>query len=307
MKALVTGGNGFLGSHIVAELNRRGYDSIAPRSTEFDLREFYAATSLVRQFAPDAIIHAAGRVGGIGANQAHPAQFFFDNLMMGVNIIHAAKLYGVRKTVMIGTTCSYPKFAPIPFGESDLWDGYPEETNAPYGIAKRALLTMAQAYRAEYGMNIVYLIPANLYGCGDHFDDTTSHVIPALIKKFFHAKDYGETSVTLWGDGTPTREFLYAPDATRGIALALEKYDSPEPLNLGGTPEISISELAKLIASLVGYQGEIIWDTTKPNGQPRRQLDAARAESLLRWRAETKLADGLRQTIEWYRNNERTI
>jgi GDP-L-fucose synthase len=247
------------------------------------------------------VIHLAANVGGIGANQAHPAEFFYDNLMMGVQMLHESWKAGVDKFVAVGTVCSYPKFTPVPFREDDLWTGYPEETNAPYGLAKKMLLVQAQAYRSQYGFNAIYLIPVNLYGPRDNFDLATSHVIPALVRKFSEAKFAGEEKVEVWGDGTPTREFLYAEDAAEGILLAAERYDSPAPVNLGSGEEISIRDLARQIARLVGFDGETVWDRTRPNGQPRRALDTTRAQQAFGFTARTTLAQGLERTVEWYK------
>jgi GDP-L-fucose synthase len=251
------------------------------------------------------VIHLAARVGGIGANRLHPAGFFYDNLLMGVELMHQAWKIGVEKFVALGTVCAYPKFTPVPFREKDLWNGYPEETNAPYGLAKKMLLVQAQAYRQEYGFNAIYLLPVNLYGPGDNFDPTTSHVIPALIRKCIEAEESGATQVPVWGDGSPTREFLYVEDAAEGILLAAEKYNDPEPVNLGSGREISIRELAELIARLTGYSGELVFDASQPNGQPRRGLDVSRAEKAFGFRAGTSFEEGLRRTIDWYRSSRK--
>jgi GDP-L-fucose synthase len=259
-----------------------------------------AVRQILAQSKPDVVIHLAANVGGIGANQAHPAEFFHDNLMMGVQMLHESWKAGVEKFVAIGTVCSYPKFTPVPFQEDDLWKGYPEETNAPYGLAKKMMLVQAQAYRAQYGFNAIYLIPVNLYGPRDNFDLATSHVIPALIRKCFEARSAGQRTVEVWGDGTPTREFLYAEDAAEGILLAAERYSAPAPVNLGSGQEISIRDLAHKIARLVPFDGEIVWDTSKPNGQPRRALDTARARQSFGFSAHTSLDDGLRRTVAWY-------
>ena len=258
------------------------------------------AAGLLADSRPDIVIHLAARVGGIGANREHPAEFFYDNLMMGVQLLHESWKAGVQKFVAIGTVCAYPKFTPVPFREEDLWNGYPEETNAPYGLAKKMLLVQSQAYREQYGFNSIFLLPVNLYGPGDNFDPDSSHVIPALIKKFVEAKQRGNKQVVAWGDGSPTREFLYVDDAAEAIVLAAREYDSSEPVNIGSSFEISIRELTELIAELVGYEGEVVWDTTKPNGQPRRKLDISRANREFGFRSRTPFRDGLRQTIDWY-------
>lgn len=301
-RVIVTGGSGFVGGHLVEHLHSLGAgDLIVPRSRDYDLRQPDAVNRLFDDH-PDVtmVIHLAATVGGIGANRKHPGTFFYDNMTMGTQLLEAARLRGVRKFVGIGTICSYPKFTPIPFREQDLWSGYPEETNAPYGLAKKMLLVQSQAYRAEFDYNAIHLMPTNLYGERDNFDLETSHVIPALIRKMTEAKENGRAFVELWGDGSPTREFLYVGDAARGIALAAERYDSPEPVNLGSGMEISIRDLATLIARLVGFEGEIRWDTSKPNGQPRRALDVSRAEQEFGFRAATGFEEGLRRTIDWY-------
>jgi GDP-L-fucose synthase len=262
---------------------------------------------MLKDACPDVIIHLAALVGGIGANRARPAEFFYVNLMMGVQLLHEAWLYGVEKFVAVGTICAYPKHTPVPFKEENLWDGYPEETNAPYGLAKKMLLVQAQAYRQQYGFNAIFPLPVNLYGPGDNFDLESGHVIPALIRKFSDAKAKGEKQVVLWGDGSPTREFLYARDAAEGLLLAAERYNGPEPFNLGSGQEIQIKELARLIAQMTGFKGEVIWDTSKPNGQPRRSLDTSRAEQYFGFRARTPLEQGLRLTIEWYNKNSHKI
>lgn len=298
---LVTGGAGFLGSLIVEKLRERGARNILiPRSRDYDLRQLEAIRRVLRDARPDIIIHAAGVVGGIAANQARPAEFFYDNLTMGVQLLHEAWRFGVGKFLAIGTVCAYPKYAPVPFKEEDLWNGYPEETNAPYGLAKKMLLVQSQAYRQQYGFNSIFLLPVNLYGPGDNFDLETSHVIPALIRKCVEAKERGEYHITVWGDGSPTREFLYVEDAAEGILLAAERYNASDPVNLGSGKEISIKDLVHLIARLTGFPGEIVWDTTKPNGQPRRCLDTSRAEHLFGFRARVSLEEGLRRTVAWY-------
>ena len=298
---VITGGAGFLGEFVVEELKRRdATDIFVPRSADYDLRDHDAVMALLEDTHPDVIIHLAAVVGGIGANREHPAEFFYDNLTMGIHLFHEAWQAGVKKFVTIGTVCAYPKFTPVPFREENLWIGYPEETNAPYGLAKKMLLVQGQAYHQQYGFPNIYLLPTNLYGPGDNFDLETSHVIPALIRKCLQAKERGDESITAWGTGTATREFLYVEDAARGIALATEHYNKPEPINLGSGMEISIRNLLELIAELTGYQGNIIWDDTKPDGQPRRSLDTSRAEQVLGFKAETSFREGLQKTINWY-------
>lgn len=298
---MVTGGAGFLGSCIVQNLKKHGCENIFVfRSNDYDLREKEDIQRLIKENKPDMIIHLAAQVGGIGANQNHPAEYFYDNLMMGVQLIHEAWQAGVCKFIAIGTVCAYPKFTPTPFREEDIWNGYPEETNAPYGLAKKMLLVQSQAYRQQYGYNSIFLLPANLYGPRDNFDPESSHVIPALIRKCIEAKKRGENSLEGWGDGSPTREFLYVEDAAEGILLASEYYDDSAPVNLGSGFEISIKNLLESIAQLTGFKGELKWDTTKPNGQPRRNLDTTKAEELFRFRAKTSLDEGLRKTIDWY-------
>lgn len=298
---VVTGGAGFLGSRVVEALQQRGADRVfVPRSVDYDLRKSEAVTDLLSDTRPDIILHLAAVVGGIGANRARPADFFYENLMMGTKLFDEAWRSGVKKFVTIGTVCAYPKFTPVPFHEESLWDGYPEETNAPYGLAKKMLLVQGQAYRQQYGFNSIYLLPTNLYGPRDNFDLETSHVIPALIRKFIEAKERGDHQVTAWGTGSPTREFLYVDDAAEGILLATERYDKPDPVNIGSGQEISIRDLTELVAELVGFEGDVVWDTSKPDGQPRRGLDTSRAEQEFGFRAKTPFREGLARTVEWY-------
>jgi GDP-L-fucose synthase len=301
-RVVVTGGAGFLGRSVVAALERRHpAEVIVPRSRSYDLRDGEQVRRLLAEARPDVVIHLAARVGGIGANLAHPAEFFYDNLMMGCQLQHEAWRAGVAKFVGVSTICAYPKFTPIPFREEDLWNGYPEETNAPYGMAKKMLLVQSQAYREEYGFNAIHLLPVNLYGPGDHFDPETSHVIPAVIRKCLEAVESGAPEIVCWGDGTPTREFLYVDDAAEGIVLAAERYDGAEPVNLGAAREISIKDLVQTIVDATGYQGNVVWDTKRPNGQPRRCVDASRAERLFGFRAGTPFDVGLSRTVQWYR------
>lgn len=299
-RIVVTGGAGFLGSVVVEKLKQRGADVFVPRIEAYDLVRLPDIERLYDTARPELVIHLAAKVGGIGANRAHPGHFFYDNLMMGVQLLHEGYKRGVQKFVAVGTICAYPKFAPVPFCEDTLWDGYPEETNAPYGLAKKMLLVQSQAYRTEYGFNSIVLFPVNLYGPNDNFDLDTSHVIPAIIRKCIDAKKSGQTEIVLWGDGTPTREFLYVEDAAEGIVLAAEHYESSDPVNLGNGREIAISELADKIRRLCGYAGKIHWDTSKPNGQPRRCLDTRRARERFGFIAQTPFEAGLKYTIEWY-------
>jgi GDP-L-fucose synthase len=310
-QVIVTGGAGFLGSYVVAKLREYGApQTIVPRRTRYDLRQLSAIQRLLRKARSQAqesrletiVIHLAAHVGGIGANREKPAEFFYDNLMMGAPLLHESWLAGVQKFVAVGTVCAYPKYTPVPFREQDLWMGYPEETNAPYGLAKKMLLVQSQAYRDQYGFNSTFLLPTNLYGPGDNFDPSSSHVIPALIRKCLEAKARNDHEIVAWGDGSPTREFLYVADAADGILLSAERYDSSEPVNLGSSFEISIKDLTEMIARLCEFEGNIVWDTTKPNGQPRRKLDTSRAEQRFGFHASTPFAEGLYNTIEWYRS-----
>jgi GDP-L-fucose synthase len=322
-KVIVTGGSGFLGSFLVEKLRQRGATQIiVPKIETYDLTQKQAIQCLFDEnelFRPSQastpedpgasqiiVIHLAALVGGIEANRARPAEFFYDNLIMGVQLMHESWLRGVEKFVAIGTICAYPKVTPLPFKEEYLWEGYPEETNAPYGLAKKMLLVQAQAYRQQYGFNAIYLLPVNLYGPRDNFDPTTSHVIPALIRKFIEAKDMNQDQVVVWGDGSPTREFLYVDDAAEGILLAAERYNASQPVNLGSGMEISIKDLAELIAGLTGFKGNLVWDKTKPNGQPRRSLDTSRAKQFFGFQAQMSFEEGLRRTIEWYRQTIKT-
>jgi GDP-L-fucose synthase len=335
-RVIVTGGAGFLGTFVVEKLRERGAaEVIVPRSADYDLTQLDAIRQLLSDTAVprhpeqsaaqskdlavrrhpersnaqskdlpvDVVIHLAARVGGIGANREHPADFFYDNLMMGTQLLHECRQAGVHKFVAIGTVCAYPKFTPVPFREEDLWRGYPEETNAPYGLAKKMLLVQSQAYRQQYGYNSIFLLPVNLYGPGDNFDLQTSHVIPALIRKCLEARDRGQEHIVAWGDGSPTREFLYVEDAAQGILLAAERYNQSQPVNLGSQFEISIRDLLQTIAELTGFEGDIVWDTDKPNGQPRRTLDTSRAKSRFGFEAQTPFEQGLRRTIQWYDKN----
>jgi GDP-L-fucose synthase len=301
-RVVVTGGSGFLGSHVVEKLISRGAAAVvAPRQRDYDLRDRGSIRRLLHETLPDTVVHLAARVGGIGANRENPGSFFFENLMMGVQLTEECRLAGIPKLATVGTICAYPKLTPVPFREEDLWDGYPEETNAPYGLAKKMLLVQSQAYRQQYGFNSIFLMPVNLYGPRDNFDPSSSHVIPALIKKCLEAKECGDKEIVVWGDGSPTREFLQVADAAEGIILAAERYNESDPVNLGSSREISIKELVEVIARLTEFDGRIVWDTSKPNGQPRRCLDTDRALQGFGFRATTSFVDGLRETIEWYR------
>jgi GDP-L-fucose synthase len=303
MRYLVTGGAGFLGAVVCRKLRETGIDAadiFVPRSRDYDLTRQDQTEKLFEDARPDIVLHLAARVGGIGANRENPGMFFYANIAMGINVIECARVANVKKFVEVGTICAYPKFTPVPFRESDLWNGYPEETNAPYGIAKKALLVMSQAYRQQYGLNAIYLLPVNLYGPGDNFDPSSSHVIPALIKKCIDARDAGDPYITAWGTGVASREFLYVDDAAEGVIKAMQHYDDPDPVNLGAGREISIRDLTHQVAQLCGFQGEIRWDTTKPDGQPRRSLDTSRAAERFGFTASTPFEEGLRATIAWY-------
>ena len=305
-RIVVTGGAGFLGKYVVWKLEELGCREVfIPRSNDYNLVEMEAVKRLYVDAHPDVVVHLAGIVGGIGANMRNPGSLFYKNLMMGVQLIEQGRLHGIDKLVAIGTICAYPKFTPLPFKENDLWNGYPEEINAPYGIAKKMMLVQSQAYRQQYRFNTIYLLPVNLYGPGDNFDPEYSHVIPALIKKVFDAKERGDKSIVAWGTGQASREFLYVEDAAEGIVLATEKYDEPEPVNLGAGFEITIKELAELICELADFDGKVEWDTSKPDGQPRRCLDTTRAKKEFGFVARTDLREGLKSTIEWYSNEGR--
>lgn len=300
-RILLTGGGGFVGQHVFKELLKKGAQEkkiIIPRSNQYDLREKNICLKLTKNI--DLVIHLAGNVGGIGYNQKYPANLFYDNITMGVNLIESSRINKVEKFVCISTICAYPKFTPVPFKEENLWNGYPEETNAPYGIAKKVLLVMLQAYRQQYGFNGIYLLPVNMYGPGDNFNPDSSHVIPALIKKFYDAKKNNIKQIVAWGDGSATREFFYVEDAAKAIVLAAEKYNKPDPVNIGAGFEISIKDLTNLIAKLINFKGKIIWDKSKPNGQPRRMLDTSKAKKEFGFKAKTKFKEGLKKTIEWY-------
>jgi GDP-L-fucose synthase len=302
-KVTVTGGAGFLGSHLVPKLQQKGVKVFVPLSKNYDLRRPEAIKKMFNKFLPDIVIHLAAVVGGIGANQKNPGKFFYDNAIMGIQLMEEARRRGITKFVNIGTICSYPKHTPVPFKEKDLWNGYPEETNAPYGLAKKMLIVQSQGYRRQYGFNSINLLQVNLYGPGDNFNPETSHVIPALIKKCADAIRMGEKEIIIWGSGKPTREFLYVEDAARGIILATEKYNKSAPINLGAGFEISINDLAKLIARLIGFKGKVVFDRSKPDGQPRRRLDVSKAKKEFSFKAKEKLEHGLKKTIIWYKNS----
>ncbi len=300
-KILVTGGSGFLGKVVVKKLQQRGCrDVIAPRSTDYDLREKNDIIRLFQHARPDCVIHLAAVVGGIGANMKNPGSFFYDNAIMGIQLMEVARQFNVQKFVAIGTICAYPKYTPVPFKEEEIWNGYPEETNAPYGLAKKMMLVQSQAYRKQYGFNSIYLLPVNLYGPGDNFDLESSHVIPALVRKCIEAKEKNQKEIIVWGDGSPTREFLYVDDAAEGIALATEGYDSSEPVNLGSGQEISIRNLATMIAECTGYQGSLVFDSSRPNGQPRRALDVKKARQMFGFQAKVALKAGIERTVAWF-------
>ena len=303
-RVVVTGGAGFLGSFVVEQLRQKGpADIFVPRSADYDLREKEAVTRMLRDSGADLVLHLAAVVGGIGANRRNPGRFFYDNAVMGIQLIESVRRHGVEKLVLVGTVCAYPKFTPVPFREDSLWDGYPEETNAPYGLAKKMLLVQSQAYRQQYGLRSIFLIPVNLYGPRDHFAPDKSHVIPALIRKCIEARERGQKTTRVWGTGSPTREFLYVEDAARGILLAAERYDGPAPVNLGSGQEISIRDLAELIAELTRFEGRLVWDRSKPDGQPRRRLDTSRASREFGFQAGTRLRQGLKKTIRWAERN----
>ena len=307
-KVIVTGGSGFLGSFVVEKLKQRNAaDVFVPRSSQYDLRQTDEITRMLQDFKADMIIHLAALAGGIGANSARPAEFFYNNLMMGVPLLHQAWQQNVEKFVAVGSICSYPKFTPLPFKEENLWDGYPEETNAPYGLAKKMLLVQSQSYRQQYGYNSIYLMPVNLYGPRDNFNLETSHVIPALIRKAIEATERGDQEILAWGDGSPTREFLYVEDAAEGIITAAENYNGSEPVNLGSGQEISIKNLVEMVVKLTNFEGQIVWQTDKPNGQPRRALDVSRAKEYFGWSAQVPFEEGMRRTIEWFKENREKI
>jgi GDP-L-fucose synthase len=307
-KVIVTGGSGFLGSFVVEKLKERGIgDVFVPRSSQYDLRQSDGIAEMLNDYDAKMVIHLAALAGGIGANRARPAEFFYDNLMMGVPLLHQAWEKGIDKFVAVGSICSYPKFTPLPFKEENLWDGYPEETNAPYGLAKKMLLVQSQAYRQQYGYNSIYLMPVNLFGPRDNFDLETSHVIPALVRKAVEAKERGDSEMPVWGDGSPTREFLYVEDAADGIITAAEKYNGDEAVNLGSGFEISIKDLVEMTVKMTGFEGKLVWQTDKPNGQPRRGLDVSRAKDYFGWSAQVPFEEGMRRTIEWFKANRELI
>jgi GDP-L-fucose synthase len=303
MRILVTGGGGFLGSRLVERLRGEGHEVAISRRRDYDLTTMDATARLFDDTTPELVFHLAAEVGGIGANRANPGRYWYANLMMGAHVLEQARLHATSKLVIAGTICAYPKFTPVPFREDDLWNGYPEETNAPYGVAKKAVLVGAQSYREQYGTNAIFLLPVNLYGPGDNFDLETSHVIPALIRKMVEAERQGDEEIVLWGDGTPTREFLYVDDCVNGLALAAERYDGADPVNLGTGDEISIRDLSVLVREATGYKGTLRWDTSKPNGQPRRRLDTTRAEELFGFKASVPLREGIARTVDWYVKN----
>ncbi len=305
-RVVITGGAGFLGRHVVTEFEKRGAEVFVPRRADYDLTDMAATRRLFADTRPEILVHLAAAVGGIGANIENPGRFFYANMAMGMNIIEQSRISGVEKLVVAGTVCSYPKFTPVPFREEDLWNGYPEETNAPYGVAKKALMVMMDAYRTQYGLNGVYLLPVNLYGPGDNFDRSSSHVIPALMRKMLEAVESGADHIDVWGTGVASREFLYVDDAARAFALATERLDRPEPVNIGSGHEVTIKELVQLLAALTGFRGEIRWDPTKPDGQPRRMLDTTRAKEWFGFEAEVPLEEGLRRTLEWWKTEGTT-
>jgi GDP-L-fucose synthase len=307
-RIVITGGAGFLGSFVCEKLRQRGYEHlIVPRQKDFDLTHEADVERLYHEIKPAAVLHLAAEVGGIGANRDNPGRFFFANMAMGLHLIEGARKNKLKKFVQVGTICAYPKFTPVPFKEEELWNGYPEETNAPYGVAKKALMVMCQSYRQQYGLNAIYLLPVNLYGPRDNFDLHSSHVIPALIRKCVEATDRGDATISAWGTGKASREFLYVEDCAEGLVTAMEKYDSPEPINLGSGREITIKDLTELVAKLSGFKGQIVWDPTKPDGQPRRCLDVSRAKKAMGWTAGTTLEAGLAKTIEWFKANRSTF